>query len=72
MNEFLKIEPKSCPFCGWGTIVDGGIIKHYCECNSCHSKGSAHKTWENAVKAWNTRYMAEQMRNNKESEIYEN
>lgn len=62
MNEFLKIEPKPCPFCGWGTIVDGGIIKHYCECNSCHAKGSFHKTWENAVKAWNTRYISEQLK----------
>ena len=62
MCEFLKIEPKLCPFCGWGTIVDGGIIKHYCECNSCHSKGPTHKTWENAVKAWNTRYISEQLK----------
>ena len=62
MCEFLKIEPKPCPFCGWGTIVDGGIIKHYCEGNSCHSKGSTHKTWENAVKAWNARCIAEQLK----------
>lgn len=38
-----------------GTIVDGGIIKHYCECNACHTKGKPCKTWEEAMEAWNMR-----------------
>lgn len=48
-------ELKPCPFCGWGTIVDGGLIKHYCECYACHAKGKPCKTWEEAVEAWNRR-----------------
>ena len=49
-------ELKKCPFCGWGTIVDGGgFFSHACECNACHVKTKNYKTWEEAVEAWNTR-----------------
>ena len=49
-------ELKKCPFCGWGTIVDGGgFFSHACECNACHAKTKNYKTWEEAVEAWNRR-----------------
>lgn len=49
-------QPKPCPFCGWGTIIDGGLLlSHVCECNSCHAKTKKYKTWEEAVEAWNQR-----------------
>lgn len=49
-------EPKPCPYCGGGTIIDGGLFfKHSCECNSCHARTASYKTWEEAVKAWNRR-----------------
>lgn len=51
----MSEELKPCPFCGWGTIVDGGIIKHYCECYACHAKRKPCKTWEEAIEAWNRR-----------------
>jgi hypothetical protein len=53
MEECEELKP--CPFCGWGTIVDGGIIKHYCECYACHAKGKPCKTWKEAIEAWNRR-----------------
>ena len=47
---------KPCPFCGWGTIVDGGgLFTHACECNACHAKTKNYKTWEEAVEVWNRR-----------------
>ena len=49
-------ELKKCPFCGWGTIADGGgFFSHACECNACHAKTKNYKTWEEAVEAWNRR-----------------
>ncbi|MGN0331504.1 MAG: hypothetical protein ACI4D9_00510 [Lachnospiraceae bacterium] len=57
----MEVQPIPCPFCGWGTIIDGGIVKHCCECNSCHAKTRPCKTWKEAVELWNTR-------NNTESE----
>lgn len=49
-------QPKQCPFCGWGTIVDGGLLfGHSCECNSCHARTKKYKTWEEAVEVWNRR-----------------
>ena len=49
-------ELKKCPFCGWGTIVDGGgFFSHACECNACHAKTKNYKTWEEAVEVWNRR-----------------
>lgn len=49
-------ELKPCPFCGWGTIVDGGgFFSHACECNACHAKTKNYKTWEEAIEAWNRR-----------------
>ena len=59
----MQEQPKPCPYCGWGTIVDGGIFKHRCECNSCHARTATYKTWEEAVKAWNTRNDAKQKLN---------
>ena len=53
-------ELKPCPFCGWGTIVDGGgFFSHACECNACHAKTKNYKTWEEAIEAWNRRAGAE-------------
>ena len=47
-------ELKPYPFCGWGTIVDGGgFFSHACECNACHAKTKNYKTWEEAIEAWN-------------------
>lgn len=46
---------KKCPFCGWGTIVEGGILKHYWECNSCHARTDGYVTQEEATEAWNSR-----------------
>ena len=46
---------KPCPFCGWGTIVEGGIIRYKCQCNSCGASTKSYPTWELAVKAWNRR-----------------
>ena len=57
-NEELKSgseEPKSCPFCGWGTIVDGGFLNHKCTCNACGTSTKGYPTWELAVEAWNRR-----------------
>ena len=51
----MKEDPKPCPFCGWGTIVEGGIIGHKCQCNSCGASTKSYPTWELAVKAWNRR-----------------
>ncbi len=46
---------KPCPFCGWGTIVDGGFLNHSCTCNSCRASTKPYPTWELAVEAWNRR-----------------
>ena len=48
-------ELKPCPFCGWGTIVDGGFLNHRCTCNSCGASTKPYPTWELAVEAWNRR-----------------
>jgi hypothetical protein len=49
-------QPKRCPFCGWGTIVDvGGFVSHAAGCNSRGARTAKYKTWEEAVKAWNRR-----------------
>lgn len=48
-------RPKPCPFCGWGTIVDGGFLDHKCTCNSCGASTKGYPTWELAVDAWNRR-----------------
>ena len=49
-------ELKPCPFCGWGTIVDGGgFFSHACECNACHAKKKNYKTCEEDIEAWNRR-----------------
>ena len=60
LNTYLKMRNimniKPCPFCGWGTIVDGGgFFSHACECNACHAKTKNYKTWEEAIEAWNRR-----------------
>lgn len=49
------IEPKPCPFCGWGTIVDGGFLNHKCTCNACGASTKGYPTWELAIEAWNKR-----------------
>lgn len=54
----MRFSPRPCPFCGWGTIVDTGIIKHACKCKSCGARTRGYKTWEEAVAAWNNRYYA--------------
>ena len=46
---------KLCPFCGWGTIVDGGFLNHKCTCNSCGASTKGYPTWEMAVESWNRR-----------------
>ena len=54
MNE----QPKPCPFCGWGTIVDEPFWlpnKHICKCNACGARTRICRTWEDAVKHWNRR-----------------
>ena len=54
MNE----QPKPCPFCGWGTIVDEPFWlpnKHMCKCNACGARTRICRTWEDAVKLWNMR-----------------
>ena len=48
-------ELKPCPFCGWGTIVNGGILNYRCQCNSCGATTKGYPTWELAVEAWNRR-----------------
>lgn len=48
-------EPKQCPFCGWGTIVNGGLLNYRCQCNSCGATTKGYPTWELAVEAWNRR-----------------
>ena len=48
-----KVKP--CPFCGWGTIVDGGFLNHRCQCNACGATTKGYPTWELAVDAWNKR-----------------
>ena len=48
-------EPKRCPFCGWGTIVNGGLLNYRCQCNSCGATTKGYPTWELAVEAWNRR-----------------
>jgi uncharacterized protein (DUF983 family) len=48
-------ELKPCPFCGWGTIVDGGFLNHKCTCNACGASTKGYPTWELAVDAWNRR-----------------
>lgn len=56
-SEMLKLaSPKPCPFCGWGTIVDGSYLTgHSCACMSCGARTRKTSTWEKAVKLWNTR-----------------
>lgn len=54
MNE----QPKPCPFCGWGTIVDEPFWlpnRHICKCNACGARTRICRTWEDAVKLWNMR-----------------
>lgn len=52
----IKKQPKTCPFCGWGTIVDGGWFGRYkCECLSCGASTRSFKKWDDAVTAWNRR-----------------
>ena len=52
----MSKELKPCPFCGWGTIVDGGgLLSHACQCNACGAKTKNYKTWEEAIEAWNRR-----------------
>ena len=48
-------EPLPCPFCGWGTIVDGGFLNYRCTCNACGATTKGYATWELAVEAWNRR-----------------
>lgn len=56
-SELYKIaEPKRCPFCGWGTIVDGSYLTgHSCVCMSCGTRTRKVRTWEEAVELWNKR-----------------
>lgn len=49
----LKLLP--CPFCGWGTIVDGGFLHYRCTCSACGASTKEYPTWELAVEAWNRR-----------------
>ena len=56
--DIFRYEPKSCPFCGYGTIVDAPFWsskKHACQCNSCGSRGKICRTWDEAVMWWNKR-----------------
>lgn len=48
-------ELKPCPFCGWGTIVDGGFLHYKCTCSACGASTKEYPTWELAVEAWNRR-----------------
>lgn len=58
-KKMLTSEPygsiKPCPFCGWGTIVNGSFIHYRCQCNACGASTKEYKTWESAIKAWNRR-----------------
>lgn len=56
-SELYKIaSPKPCPFCGWGTIVDGSYLTgHSCACMSCGARTRKVKTWKEAVELWNVR-----------------
>ena len=54
----MSEQPKACPFCGWGTIVDEAFFlpnKHICKCNACGARTQIYPTWKEAVKAWNRR-----------------
>lgn len=56
----MSEELKPCPFCGWGTVIDGGgLFSSACQCNSCGAKTQNYKTWEDAVEAWNRRVVDE-------------
>ena len=54
-SEMKQMKLKSCPFCGWGTIVDGGFLNHKCTCNSCGASTKGYPTWGLAMEAWNKR-----------------
>lgn len=54
----MSEQPRACPFCGWGTIVDEAFFlpnKHICKCNACGARTRICRTWEDAVKLWNLR-----------------
>lgn len=56
----MKEQPKPCPHCGWGTIVDmGGLFSHAAGCNSCGARTKKYKTWKEAVHEWNRRAESE-------------
>lgn len=50
-----ELKPLPCPFCGWGTIVDGGFLHYRCTCSACGASTKEYPTWELAVEAWNRR-----------------
>ena len=55
----MSEQPKRCPFCGWGTIVDDPTFftnKHKCMCHACGASTRLYPTWEEAVKHWNMRF----------------
>ena len=57
-EQTMSEQPKPCPFCGWGTIVDEPFWlpnKHICKCNACGARTKICRTWEDAVKLWNMR-----------------
>ena len=57
-EQTMSEQPKPCPFCGWGTIVDEPFWlpnKHICKCNACGARTRICRTWEDAVKLWNMR-----------------
>lgn len=58
-EKMVTAEPyqniKPCPFCGWGTIVNGGLLNYRCQCNACGATTKGYPTWEMAMEAWNRR-----------------
>lgn len=57
-EQTMEEQPKACPFCGWGTIVDETFWlpnKHVCKCNACGARTRICRSWEDAVRLWNTR-----------------
>lgn len=58
-KKMVTAEPyqsiKPCPFCGWGTIINGGLLNYRCQCNACGATTKGYPTWEMAMEAWNRR-----------------
>lgn len=52
-----KAEAKPCPFCGWSTIEGLVDLKKGSQirCKNCKCGTGWHKSWSEAVAAWNRR-----------------